>query len=58
MLEALSHLKSGKSDGDGVFVEYLIFASSPLITPLANYFSSLVHHGFMPHCFRICDNVK
>ena len=52
VLEALSHLKSGKSDGDGVFAEHLIFASSPLITPLSDYFSSLVHHGFMPHCFR------
>ena len=54
MLEALSNLKSGKSDGDGVFAEHLIFASSPLITPLADYFSSLVCHGFMPHCFRDC----
>ena len=54
MLEALSNLKSGKSDGDGVFAEHLIFASSPLITPLADYFSSLVRHGFMPHCFRDC----
>ena len=54
MLEALSHLKSGKSDGDGVFAEHLIFASSPLITPLSDYFSSLVRHGFMPHCFRDC----
>ena len=54
MLEALSHLKSGKSDGDGVFAEHLIFASSPLITPLADCFSSLVRHGFMPHCFRDC----
>ena len=54
MLEALSHLKSGKSDGGGVFAEHLIFASSPLITPLADYFSSLVCHGFMPHCLREC----
>ena len=54
VLEALSNLKSGKSDGDGVFAEHLIFASSPLITPLADYFSSLVRHGFMPHCFRDC----
>ena len=54
VLEALSHLKSGKSDGDGVFAEHLIFASSPLITPLSDYFSSLVRHGFMPHCFRDC----
>ena len=35
-------------------MEHLIFASSALITPLANDFSSLVCHGFMPHCFRDC----
>ena len=35
-------------------MEYLIFASSALITPLADYFSSLVRHGFMPHCFQDC----
>ena len=42
ILEALSHLKTGKSDGDGVSAEHLIFATSALISPLAVYFTSLV----------------
>ena len=54
VVEALSHLKAGKSDGDGVFAEHLLFASSALISPLADFFSSLVRHGFIPWCLRDC----
>ena len=54
VLEELSHLKTGKSDGDGVLAEHLIFATSALISPLAVYFTSLVRCGFMPSCFREC----
>ena len=54
VLEALSHLKTGKSDGDGVSAEHVIFATSALISPLAVYFTSLVRHGFMPSCLRDC----
>ena len=53
-LEALFHLKSGKSDADGVISEHVIYASSALMGPLATYFTSLVRHGFMPQCFRDC----
>ena len=53
-MKALSHLKAGKSDGDGVFAEHLLFASSALISPLADFFSSLVRHGFIPQCLRDC----
>ena len=35
VLEALSHLKTGKSDGDGVSAEHLICATSALTSPLA-----------------------
>ena len=52
-MEALSHLKAGKSNGDGVFAEHLLFASSALISPLAD-FSSLVCHGFIPQCLWDC----
>ena len=54
VLEALSYLKEGKSDGDRVFAEDLLFASSALISPLADFFSSLVCHGFIPQCLRDC----
>ena len=52
VLDALSHLNSGKSDGDGIFSEHLIYASSAVMAPLAIFFSSLVRHGFMPQCLR------
>ena len=29
VLDALSHLNSGKSDGDGIFSEHLIYVSLP-----------------------------
>ena len=52
VLEALSHLKTGKSGGDGASAEHLIFATSALISPLAVYFTSLVRDGFMRSCFQ------
>ena len=54
VLEAMSHLKTGKSDEDGVSAEHVIFATSALISPLAVYFTSLVRHGFMPSCLWDC----
>ena len=54
VLEALSHLKTGKSDGDGVSAEHLILATSALLSPLVVYFTSHVHDGFMPSCSRDC----
>ena len=54
VLEALFHLKTGKSDGDGIFAEHFIYATSALLSPLANFFGSLVRHGFMPQCLREC----
>ena len=54
VLEALSHLKTGKSDGDGIFAEHFIYATSALLSPLANFFGLLVRHGFMPQCLRDC----
>ena len=47
-------LQAGKSNGDGVFTEHLLFASSALISPLVDFFSSLVRHGFIPRCLRDC----
>jgi hypothetical protein len=54
VLDALSHLNRGKSDGDGIFSEYLIYASSAVMAPLAIFFSSVVRHGYMPQCLRDC----
>ena len=38
VLEALSHLKTGKSDGDGIFAEHFIYATSALLSPFAHLF--------------------
>ena len=54
VLDALSRLNTGKSDGDGIFSQHLIYASSSVMPPLAIFFSSLVCHGFMPQCLRDC----
>ena len=46
------HFYTCKSDVDGIFAEHLVYATSAIIAPLADFFTSLVHHGFMPHCLR------
>ena len=51
----LSPLQIGKSDGDGIFSEHLIYVTSALLGPLAVFFSSLVHHSYLPQC--LCDCV-
>ena len=37
------------------FSEHLIFASPALTEPLANFFTALLHHGYMPQ--NLCDCV-
>ena len=54
VLEAMSHIKLGKSDGDGIFSEHIFYASSVLAFPLAAFFTSILRHGFMPQCLRDC----
>ena len=47
VLEAILQLKMGKADAEGIFSEHLIFASPALTEPLASFFTSLLHHGYM-----------
>ena len=52
VLEAISQLKPKKSDSDGICSEHLRYASSSVAKFLANFFTSVVRHGYMPHCLR------
>ena len=54
VLEAISHLKLGKSDAEGVHSEHVTLASSALASPLAMFFTSLLRHGYLPQCLRDC----
>ena len=54
ILEAISQLKPKKSDSDGICSEHLRYASSSVAKSLANFFTSVVRHGYMPHCLRDC----
>ena len=54
VLEAISQLKPKKSDSDGICSEHLRYASSSVAKSLANFFTSVVRHGYMPHCLRDC----
>ena len=47
VFEVILQLKMGKADAEGIFSEHLIFASPALTEPLASFFTSLLHHGYM-----------
>ena len=48
--EAIARLKLGKSDAEGVHSEYV----TSLASPLAMFFTSLLHHGYLPQCLQDC----
>ena len=54
VLEAISQLKPKKSDSDEICSEHLRYASSSVAKYVANFFTSVVRHGYMPHCLRDC----
>ena len=54
VLEAISRLKLGKSDAEGIHSEHVTLASSALASPLAMFFTSLLRHGYLPQCLRDC----
>ena len=55
VLEALCKLKRKKSDASGISHEHLIYCSSAIAKPLAIFFTTILHHGYMPSkCFRDC----
>ena len=54
VLEALSLLKSKKTDSDGVSSDHLKLASSAIAKPLAIFLTSVVRHGYLPQCLSDC----
>ena len=54
VLEALSLLKSKKTDSDGVSSDHLKLASSAIAKPLAIFLISVVRHGYLPQCLSDC----
>ena len=53
VLEALSLLKSKKTDSDGVSSDHLKLASSAIAKPLAIFLTSVVRHGCLSDCVLI-----
>ena len=54
VLEALSQLKSHKSDNDGLSSEHLKLASPAIAKHPAVLFTSVVRHGYLPLCLSDC----
>ena len=54
VLEALSLLKSKKTDSDGVSSDHLKLASSAIAKPFAIFLTSVVRHGYLPQCLSDC----
>ena len=52
--EAFSHLKAGKADGSSMPSDQLIFALPAICSILANLFTSILRHGYMPEAIRNC----
>ena len=50
--EAISQLKSNKSDTSGVTSEHVKFASPVIAYPLSSLFKAILRHGHMPQSFR------
>ena len=54
VIDAIHHLKSSKSDADGVFTNHLKLACPVIAEPLALLFSTILCHGYMPPVLRDC----
>ena len=50
--EAISQLKSNKSDASGITSEHIKFASPVIAYPLSTLFTAILRHGHMPKSFR------
>ena len=53
-IEALCKLKRKKSDASAISSEHLIYCSSAIAAPLAIFFTTILHHGYMLKCFCDC----
>ena len=54
VIEALSHLKLGKSDGTALISNHFICASSVLSAFLSKLFTAMLRHGYVPKSLRDC----
>ena len=54
VLKAISKLKSHKFDCGGVCSEHLKLAAPAISNSLATFFTSVIKHGYMPHCLHDC----
>ena len=52
--EALSHLKTNKSDGTQLVSNHFICASACLTQPLSKFFTAMLRHGNVPKSLRDC----
>ena len=50
--EAIFKQKPHKSDRYNVTTEHLKYASTVIAKPLSSLFTAILHHGYMPECFR------
>ena len=55
VIEALSHLKLGKSDGTALISNHFICASSVLSAFLSKLFTAMLRHGYVPKSLRDCS---
>ena len=54
VIDAIHHLKSSKSDADGVFTNHRKLAYPVIAEPLALLFSTILRHVYMPPVLRAC----
>ena len=54
VVECLGHLKHNKCDGSALSSDFFIHSAPVLADSLAPFFSSVLHHGYMPTCIRDC----
>ena len=54
VIDAFSHLKRGKSDGSVLLSDHLIYALPVVCSSLANLFTAILRHGYMPSQLKDC----
>ena len=54
VVDAFSHLKSGKSDGTSLISDHLIHVLPAVCSSVATLFTAILRHGYMPEQLRDC----
>jgi hypothetical protein len=57
-IDAIGQLKSKKSGAGCINSEHLKLSHSVIALPLSQFFTSIVHHGYMPPLLRDCFGSK